>query len=172
VYHVSKDIEGRDMDWEAIGAIGEIAGAIGVITSLLYLAVQIHHSNKATRASTYHAITSDVRMAVMEQTNRPEDVTLLLRANQEGLDSLTPEEFIRWNALVVSMLVVFENCFHAHREGIAHEEMWPSARRGLKMSLRENPSFLEWFEINDTLTTGFRSVIVDIGNELKTEKTN
>ena len=32
------------MNWDAIGAIAELLGAIGVIASLVYLATQIRHS--------------------------------------------------------------------------------------------------------------------------------
>ncbi|MGB0133791.1 hypothetical protein, partial [Dokdonella sp.] len=38
------------MNWDAIGAIGEIAGAIGVIVTLLYLAIQLRQNTKASNA--------------------------------------------------------------------------------------------------------------------------
>jgi len=34
------------MDWDAIGVVAELLGAIGVIASLLYLATQIRHSRE------------------------------------------------------------------------------------------------------------------------------
>jgi hypothetical protein len=36
------------MNWEAVGAIGQIVGAFGVIASLLYVAIQVRASNKAS----------------------------------------------------------------------------------------------------------------------------
>jgi hypothetical protein len=36
------------MNWEAAGAVGEIIGAIGVIASLLYVAMQVRASNNAS----------------------------------------------------------------------------------------------------------------------------
>ena len=36
------------MNWEAIGAIGEILGAITVVLTLLYLAVQVKYAREAT----------------------------------------------------------------------------------------------------------------------------
>ena len=36
------------MNWEAIGAVGEILGAIAVVLTLGYLAVQIRHAKNAT----------------------------------------------------------------------------------------------------------------------------
>ena len=36
------------MNWDAIGATGEWAGAIGVIVTLAYLAIQIRQSGRST----------------------------------------------------------------------------------------------------------------------------
>jgi len=40
------------VDWEAIGAVGEILGALAVVVTLLYLARQIHQSNSMSRSQT------------------------------------------------------------------------------------------------------------------------
>jgi hypothetical protein len=39
------------MNWEAIGAIGEVSGAVAVVATLIYLAKQIRQSNKAAETS-------------------------------------------------------------------------------------------------------------------------
>jgi len=36
------------MDWNAIGAVGEMVGAIAVVATLVYLAIQIRHSSRQT----------------------------------------------------------------------------------------------------------------------------
>jgi hypothetical protein len=41
------------MNWDAIGAIAETLGAVGVIASLLYLSTQVRDSRRALRASAY-----------------------------------------------------------------------------------------------------------------------
>ncbi len=38
------------MNWEAIGAIGEIIGAMAVFLTLVYLALQIRQNTKAVQA--------------------------------------------------------------------------------------------------------------------------
>ena len=43
------------MNWEAIGAVGEILGAIAVLVTLIYLATQIKQHTLATRAVTNSA---------------------------------------------------------------------------------------------------------------------
>ena len=37
------------MNWDAVGAIGEVAGAIAVFVTLLYLAMQVRQTNKMAR---------------------------------------------------------------------------------------------------------------------------
>ena len=39
------------MNWDAIGAIGEILGAIAVVETLFYLTRQIHDSTNMARAN-------------------------------------------------------------------------------------------------------------------------
>jgi hypothetical protein len=43
------------MNWEAVGAVGEILGAIAVLVTLIYLATQIKQHTLATRALTNSA---------------------------------------------------------------------------------------------------------------------
>ena len=43
------------MNWDAIGAVGEIAGAAAVIISLVYLARQMIISNRLAKAEAFRA---------------------------------------------------------------------------------------------------------------------
>jgi len=38
------------MHWEAIGAVGEIVGALAVVLSLIYLAIQVRQNSEMARA--------------------------------------------------------------------------------------------------------------------------
>ena len=41
----------RSMDFKAIGAVAEVVSAIGVIASLVYLAIQVRQNTRAVRNS-------------------------------------------------------------------------------------------------------------------------
>ena len=43
------------MNWQAIGAAGEVLGAIAVLLTLIYLTLQIRQNTKATRLQTAQA---------------------------------------------------------------------------------------------------------------------
>ena len=51
------------MNWEALGAIGEIVGAVAVVLTLGYLAVQIRQNTRSVRASTHHSVGRSAREA-------------------------------------------------------------------------------------------------------------
>lgn len=46
------------MNWDAIGAIAEVVGALGVLASLIYLAIQIRHNSSSVDASTEDGVVS------------------------------------------------------------------------------------------------------------------
>lgn len=43
------------MNWEAIGAVGEIVGALAVLVTLIYLAIQVRHARRAQQADAIRA---------------------------------------------------------------------------------------------------------------------
>jgi len=59
------------MDWDAIGAIAELAGAIGVIASLLYLATQIRQNSRQLRGQAQVSFTEATRGCCQSYGKRP-----------------------------------------------------------------------------------------------------
>lgn len=96
------------MNWEAIGAVGEIVGALGVIVTLAYLAVQIHQNShqlersiEATRVAAEDAVSRGFdRWREMVAVN-PELSDIYLRGLSD-LASLTPAERHRFNFVLSS----------------------------------------------------------------------
>ena len=50
------------MNWDAIGAVGEVVGAIAVIATLVYLSLQIRQQNKSQQL--------EVKESILEGFNR------------------------------------------------------------------------------------------------------
>jgi len=59
------------MNWEAIGAVGEVLGALAVIGTLLYLIVQIKHARKELQYSILQASESADREMQLEMIRNP-----------------------------------------------------------------------------------------------------
>jgi len=77
------------MNWDAIGALGEIIGAIAVLATLLYLAQQIRQSNRSSIASSEIAIRnsfSPINEAIYGNTEIARLTTMALDENAEFED--------------------------------------------------------------------------------------
>jgi len=64
------------MDWEAIGAIGEVLGAAAVVITLIYLSVQVRHAKAATADQSRIYRATGVR-EIMLETCRDERLRML-----------------------------------------------------------------------------------------------
>ena len=59
------------MDWNAVGAVGEILGAIAVFVTLIYLATQIRQNSKSLKAQTRSEITSNTNFLLQALMDDP-----------------------------------------------------------------------------------------------------
>lgn len=128
-----------------LGNVGEFVGAIAVILSLLYLAIQIRQNTRTVRAASHHAAVStgnDLNTLLSE----PENARIVL-AGIAGLDSLSPEEQFRYTLLMRSVLAFYEDVFFQFREGQVDAEFWESRAQALLVGL-ESPGALEWWNEN------------------------
>lgn len=110
------------MNFEAIGSIGDFVGGLGVIASLVYLAVQIRQNTKAVRSSSYHQAaeqTWNYCLAVAQDVSLAE-----IMAKKNAGEGLTPAERIRSDAANQALLFGFENMLRLHEEGLVDREVW------------------------------------------------
>jgi hypothetical protein len=111
------------MNWEAIGAIGEIVGAVAVIATLAYLSIQIRQSKvSSTSANVQSAIASfnPLNMAVGAD---PELASLVNRGISD-FDSLNEKERSQYSYVQRAYLNCFWNVFLQHKLGAMSEDMW------------------------------------------------
>src|SRR5882757_5081042 len=88
------------MNWEAIGAISQIVGAVLVGITLIYLAVQLRKNTSALKSSAFLAI-STLMGSTMEVWATHSDLAPLLIKAQAGLDELSPDERARFGFLMM-----------------------------------------------------------------------
>ena len=118
------------MSWEAIGAIAELLGAIGVIVSLVYLAKQIHTNSENVKQNT-DALISDRDVSSNESVlalyrslyENPELSELMVKghANQE---TLTATERFRYNLALAANFESHQTFFVQHQKGAVSDELW------------------------------------------------
>ncbi|MEM9174812.1 MAG: hypothetical protein AAGC67_06230 [Myxococcota bacterium] len=101
---------------ETLANVGEFVGALGVIVSIGYLAVQIRQNTRAVRSASYHQAAEQTWTALLSIATEPDLAELLIRSNRgEALDE-TAE--LRIRAYDGTVLYGFENMVRLHEEGL------------------------------------------------------
>ncbi len=101
------------MTLEDLGNVGEFLGGIGVVVSLLYLAVQIRHSSRVAALTAGHSISLGFTEFLERLVLDPELYSLWTRAI-ESPESLDEAERGRSGRLMIG---IFLRCLDAHRHG-------------------------------------------------------
>ena len=117
------------MNWETIAAVSEAVGAIAVVVSLIYLAVQIRQNTKAIRGTTIDAITAHQQEELRWSSEMPE----VFRKALEEPEALTYEESWRLSEWMTSAFTARQNEYHQYREGLLDEEVWLSIENIIRL---------------------------------------
>ena len=103
------------MDWIAVGAIAEIVGAIAVVLTLAYLALQVNHATQAARRAAVAEAVSAIREANAHLADDPTAATIY-RKGIDGLENLsTEEEKVQSGVLTFNL---FKTCEHLHYQWV------------------------------------------------------
>jgi len=117
------------MNWEAAGAIGEIVGAIGVIGTLLYLAIQVRSSTAATETENRAAIANGYREILTLNLDSE-----IARAFREGLRDYPDMPFdsrVKFANLCGHEALLFQSAFAQYEAG--------------QLEMETYDSYLSWF---------------------------
>jgi hypothetical protein len=103
------------LNWDAIGAIGEIVGAAAVVVTLIYLTIQLRQNTTAVEHAVHRGVFEDGQAWLFRLIENPE-IVQLYRAGLRG-DSLSAEDALRFRFL---MQVLFNHWHHARQFGAPH----------------------------------------------------
>ena len=111
------------MNWEAIGAVGELLGAIAVIGSLLFVGVQIRSNTRSTQVAAAHDLTNTF-ITVLKTIADDPDLTRIWLQQLQDASTLSVSDVERMMIVNLMTLKAFEDAFHHHRMGQMSDEMW------------------------------------------------
>jgi hypothetical protein len=132
------------MNWDAIGAVGEVIGGVLVLATLFYLARQIKQNTRETRSSSYHQVTDSFNAINLSIAQSPELGDLYVKGNAY-FESLTEAEQARYAFLILSPLRVMDVIYHHSRTGTADSSLWESEIPTL-MGIFSAPGTRDWWK--------------------------
>ena len=134
------------MNWDAVGAVGEIIGATAVLLSLLYLGFQIRQNTKSLKSSSYQAAIASMSessniIASNEQSARI-CRTMLFGDTQD----LSEDESFMGSAWLTGLFRNYENFYYQHQTGAMEDHLWEGMRRTM-VGYYNLPNIGEWWAV-------------------------
>jgi len=110
------------LNWEAVGAVGEMLGAATVVATLFYLARQVKHATAVARSAARQAIS---QMNV-DSWGASLDSRVISRACTKVAtgEELTPEELANYNRWILMRMRFVENAHYQYTEGLLDADEW------------------------------------------------
>lgn len=129
------------MSWDALGAIAEAVGAISVLATLVYLAIQVRHSrtlmeqnHKLGLSQMYQARASEGLENQRFIAEGDHLAPILARLNGGAVFSdLNPEEQRRIQALGQMRALHLDNLFYQYELGLLDEDQADRYRENVKL---------------------------------------
>ena len=106
------------MNWDAIGAVGEILGAIGVFASLLYLASQIRDNTRSLGAATLQSVLDGPRDRWLLPLATSGETAEIWSKGLSSLDNLDDNEKRRFWFLMTEQYFQMQQVMHLHERGL------------------------------------------------------
>ena len=119
------------MSWDAIGAIGEILGAVVVVATIFYLATRIKQSHSSNQMATAARI-SEAADAWLGQIVRDKELNDIYQCGMRDYKSLELSERSRFDLLIAQLLRAVEGAWTQAKHGALDKNQW----HGYKMTTR------------------------------------
>jgi hypothetical protein len=132
------------MNWDAISTIAEVVGAIGVIASLLYLAVQIRQGAKTAEGAAYR----DASATICEELNtmsEGENGDIILKGLRK-LSDLEPREKYTFDSVMVGFFAVIESDFISNDAELLSDETMENWGFLLRTRYLGYPGMQDWWQ--------------------------
>lgn len=148
------------MNWDAIGATGEVLGAVAVLVTLIYLAAQIKQNTLALKSSAAQAVHENFANWYSSTQSDPK----LLEISTKGMrdySSLSEIEKSQFIAMFMAFSSHTQNAYNKWQQGTLNPELW----RGweyLSMNFFNTPGGkVFWNERGYMFADAFQSYIED-----------
>jgi hypothetical protein len=131
---------------QLLGNFGEFVGAIGVVATLAYLAVQIRQNTRATQTSSHHAITDSINQGNVAIARDAELAQIWVSGTMDR-DSLTEVERARFDMLLLAYFHVFDSLWYSANVGTGEHDLLLAEEKGFShlMNLR---GVYDWWKDN------------------------
>ena len=132
------------MNWEAIGAIGELIGAAAVVATLLYLVRQIKQNTESTEAVGYQTWQSNSTAHWLALAGNRELGQAVAIGAYDSRD-LSDDTWVQFGAFWLNNFRQFQTTFVMHERGVVDDELFAVEMRIAARNLLV-PGSKQWWD--------------------------
>ncbi len=142
------------MNWETISAISEAVGAVAIVATLIYLAIQIRQNTASVKGSAYQqwvAANLELNMAATEPAQS--DILVLGNTDSTNLNNESFVAFAMWNLGLMQMAQATD---YLYRTGSLDRDLWET-EINRAAGILAFPGVRQWWDAggNTQLTPSF-----------------
>jgi hypothetical protein len=149
------------MNWEAVGALSELLGAVAVVASLVYVAAQVRQNTRALQRTASADAIAGVRHWNDALIRDPEVAGIFTRGI-EDMGSLGERERAQFITLAVNFFKTYEDMHYQFIQGSMDPEVWAGWERlgGLYVS---SPGMQQyWRERRNFFSKSFQAWVDEV----------
>ena len=140
------------MNWDAMGAIGEVVGAAGVLITLGFLLHQLRLNTRALQTETFRSTAVMIHHPTSIMIQNPDLMDIHGRGN-EDYESLDPLEKERYHYLIIQRVHAVELLDYYDAAGLAADS-FTQAGQAIVIRLAAKPGFQQWWAERGSRTFG------------------
>jgi len=142
-------------DWSSVA---EIAAAVGVILSLIFVGLELRNNTDATEAATRAAINqNDVSFLSLSIDSSVLAVAMVKAEQGEELSALEESQLVRQEFV---NFVSFEHSLYQYRKGLLEEQEWLRHRRIVEDQINNWPyARIMWEQSRGAFTLEFQQLV-------------
>ncbi|MFK7745871.1 MAG: hypothetical protein AB8B47_12505 [Roseobacter sp.] len=145
----------ENLNWAAIEGIASVAGAVGVVISIIFLIYEVRHNARAIEGATVQSFMSLEREVF---GLRAENAELM---SQGGTDpaSLTDVEHYQYERGVGTYMSLVYSAYIQHKRGLVEDEVWDAYLNALGLHMK-TPDFAKaWQQIDVGYPQSFQDLM-------------
>lgn len=149
------------MNWDAIGAIGEIIGALAVFITLIYLALQIRQNTRAVNSSALDSTVNTISIA-RQSIYENDDVAQVYLKGMAAPEEMNELERLKFRLLLHNLMLSQSNIFAQTKFSDLPISEWQAQTVVIKRVLGSPGGSWFWNEYAEEFDTDFRSEIDEL----------
>ena len=152
-------IVGGAVNWEAVGAIAESVGALGVILSLIYVGLQVRQNTQQVRLSRFQEASSSLQDGFAPIYNAAENRAIWYKGHHNP-DDLDEEEAYTFQMFMERQLYNVQNIVYQHENGLIDPAIFESTVSLMHELLIDTPGGSKyWKEYSRNYTEAMRAAV-------------